>query len=571
MGQRCHDDRDDDLAASVRNGGQILRDQLLINKTDLAFCVPGESFLAVIDALRDVEDRLPLMTCRHEASAANMAEAYGKLTGRPGVAFVTRGPGATQASVGVHTAAQDSTPMILFVGLIKRGHRGREAFQEINLASMFQGMAKWATEITETDRIPETVSRAFAVALGGRPGPVVVGLPEDMLSETSVVPDARTAPVARAEPSPGQVASVHQLLASARRPLAIIGGGRWTARASADWAAFASANDLPTVTSFRRQDYLDNASEQYVGVLGLGTDPALVRRVGEADLLLAVGCRLGDITTAGYTLLDVPEPRQRLVHVHPDVGELGRVYRPELAINADTPAFVAHLRSLPPVTAPPWAQWRAEARADYLRFSQPVAWSRGVDLGHVIGCLRQRLPADAVVTNGAGNYTVWVHRYHQYRSFRTQLAPTSGAMGYGIPAAIAAKAADPERTVVAFAGDGCFLMAGSELATAMQYDLPILVVVVNNQMLGTIRMHQERAAPGRPYATSLTNPDFASYARSFGAFGEQVTDNASVAAALDRALTAGRPAVLELLTDPERLTPDASITGIGSAAQGATA
>ena len=569
MGQ-TDDDSGESLVTSARNGGHILRDQLLIHEADLAFCVPGESFLAVIDALRDVEDRLPLMTCRHEASAANMAEAYGKLTGRPGLCFVTRGPGATQASVGVHTASQDSTPMILFVGQIKRGHRGREAFQEIDLASMFQGMAKWATDITEPHRIPEMVSRAYSVALGGRPGPVVVGLPEDMLSETSGAPDARTAPVVRAGPDPGQVASAHQLLSSARRPLAIVGGGRWTAQASADWAAFARSNDLPTVTSFRRQDYLDNASEQYVGVLGLGTDPALARRVAEADLLLAVGCRLGDITTAGYTLLDVPEPRQPLVHVHPDAGELGRVYRPELAINADPPAFVARLRSLPHVAAPPWAQWRSEARADYLRFSQPAARSQGVDLGHVMGCLRQHLPADAVVTNGAGNYTVWVHRYHQYRSFRTQLAPTSGAMGYGIPAAIAAKAVDRDRTVVAFAGDGCFLMAGSELATAMQYELPILIIVVNNQMLGTIRMHQERAAPERPYATSLVNPDFAAYARSFGAYGEKVTDNASFEPALDRALASDRPAVLELLTDPERLTPEATIAGIRSASQAST-
>ncbi len=538
-----------------RSGGAVLVDQLLVHGADRLFCVPGESFLPVLHALRDVPEQLALTVCRHEAGAANMADAYGKLTGRPGICLVTRGPGAMHASVGLHTAFQDSTPLILFVGQVERAHLEREAFQELDFRRVFGQMAKWVTQIDDPVRLPELVSRAFHTAVSGRPGPVVIALPEDVLAETCEVDDAPPFQIVRPHPSPAQLRQLRALLQPAHRPLVLVGGGAWTEATSRDLEAFAEANDLPVVATFRRQDHVDNRSEQYVGVAGLGINPALGQRIREADLIITVGARLGDATTSGYTLLEPPRPRQQLVHVYPGAEELGRVYAADLLINADPGAFAAAARALEPVDSTAWAAWRKAARDEYLASLQHEPVRSGVDLGEVMAVLREHLPPDAIITNGAGNYTVWMHRFLQFSRVRTQLAPTSGAMGYGVPAAIAAKAVLPERTVIGVAGDGCFLMSGQELATAVQYDLPVILIVVNNTMYGTIRMHQERLYPGRAYGVDLVNPDFAAYARSFGAHGEVVQDTDAFPAALERALASGRPAVIELRTDPAQLTP----------------
>jgi acetolactate synthase I/II/III large subunit len=544
----------------VRSGGQLLADQLALHGVELAFCVPGESYLALLDGLYTHRARLRVITCRHEAAAANAADAYGKLTGRPGVCMVTRGPGATHASTGVHTAMQDSTPLVLLVGQVPREHRGREAFQEIDYEQMFGGVAKWAFEIDRADRIPELVARAFETALSGRPGPVVLALPEDVLTETTGAPDARPVPRAASGPAPASLARMRELLAAAERPLAIVGGGGWTPQGAEDVGAFLVAGDIPAAASFRCQDVVDNRLPVYCGDLGLGVNPALARRVREADLVLAIGTRLSEIETGGYSYLTPPVPDQTLVHVHQDATELGRVYRPELGIVSGLPEFAAAARALEPLDAARRAAWRADARAGYEdALSYDPAPGDGVDLAAVLEHLRGRLP-DAIVTNGAGNYTVWVHRFWQFSRYRSQLAPLSGAMGYGLPAAVAAKLVHPERPVVAFAGDGCFLMCAQELATMVAAELQVLVIVVNNGMLGTIRMHQERHYPGRVMATDLVNPDFAAFARSFGAYGERVAETDAFADALERALDVGGPALLELVCDPEALTPRQSLS-----------
>jgi acetolactate synthase-1/2/3 large subunit len=548
------------LKPVLRSGGQLLADQLALHDVELAFCVPGESYLALLDGLYAHRDRVRLITCRHEAAAANAADAYGKLTGRPGVCMVTRGPGATHASTGVHTAMQDSTPLVLLVGQVPREHRGREAFQEIDYEQMFGRMAKWVFEIDDAERIPEIVARAFATAVAGRPGPVVLALPEDVLSATTDVADARPVPRACSGPAPGALARMRELLAQAERPLAIVGGGGWTAEGAADLTAFLVAGGIPAAASFRCQDVIDNHLPVYCGDLGLGVNPALARRVREADVLLAVGTRLSEIETGGYTYLTPPLPSQTLVHVHQDAAELGRVYRPALGIVSGLPEFGAAARALDPLDGGRYAVWRASARSDYeaaLRYDP--APGHGVDLAAVLEHLRGRLP-DAIVTNGAGNYTVWVHRFWQFSRYRSQLAPLSGAMGYGVPAAVAAKLVQPERPVVAFAGDGCFLMCAQELATMVAAELEVVVIVVNNGMLGTIRMHQERHYPGRVMGTDLVNPDFAAFARSFGAYGERVGETEAFAPALERALAASRPALLELVCDPEALTPRQSLS-----------
>jgi acetolactate synthase I/II/III large subunit len=537
-----------------RHGGQILVDQLAVHGADLAFCVPGESFLAVLDGL--YESPVKLIVCRHEGGAANMADAYGKLTGRPGICIVTRGPGAAHASVGVHTAFQDSTPLILLVGQVASAEEEREAFQEVDYRRMFGPLAKWVAQVERTERIPEFLARAFATATSGRPGPVVLALPEDMLAAETDVSDARRYVPAQAHP--GDLGPLRELLAGAERPFAIIGGGGFSARASNDLRTFLEANDLPAGAAFRRQDTLDNDSPSYAGDVGIGINPKLAARVRDADLLLVVGPRLGEMTTSGYTLLDVPTPRQALVHVHPGAEELSRVYQPTLPILSGMEQFGAAVRDLR--VEPRWGGWRAAARADYEEWRRHGAMPGAVDYGEVIAQLRERLPADTIVCNGAGNFSVWVHRFWHYHTYPSQLAPTSGAMGYGVPAAVAAKAVAPERTVLCFAGDGDFLMTGQELATAVQYELPILIVVVNNGMYGTIRMHQERHYPGRVVGTDLRNPDFAAYARAFGAHGETVERTEEFAQALERALAAGRPALLELRIDPEAITPRATLS-----------
>jgi acetolactate synthase-1/2/3 large subunit len=549
----------------VRDGGRILVDQLVLNGVDTAFCVPGESFLPVLDALHDAPVRL--VVCRQEGGAAHMAAAHGRLTGRPGVCLVTRGPGATNASVGVHNAAQDSAPMLLLVGQVPRDLRGREAFQELDLPAVFGPMAKWAAEVEDAARLPELVARALTVAASGRPGPVVLGLPEDVLADKAEVADARPAAPLRAHPSPTDLAALRKLLAAASRPLLLAGGPGWTEAAAADLRAFAEASRLPVAVSFRSQDVLDNRSPSYVGPLGNNADPALLARVEAADLVVAVGPRLDELTTDGYRLLTPPRPRQRLVHVHQGAEQLGSLYQADLAIAADLPAFTAAARALAPLAEPPWAAWTQAARQEHLAWSRPPPSDARLDPAEVVAWLARRLPDDAVITAGAGNYTGWAQRYYRFRRLGTQLAPKGGTMGYGLPAAIAAKLAHPERVVVAFAGDGCFLMTGQELATAVQHDLPIVVLVLNNGMYGTIRMHQERAYPGRVVGTDLVNPDFAALARAFGAHGELVEDTAAFAPAFERALAAGRPALLELRTDPDAITPSTTLRELRAAAE----
>jgi len=550
---------------NARHGGKLLVDQLLIHGADLAFTVPGESFLAVLDGFFDVREKLKLVVCRHEAGAANMAEAYGKLTNRPGLCFVTRGPGATQASVGVHTAFQDSTPMILFVGDVGGDFRDREAFQEVDFAAMFRPLAKWAERIDDVDRIPEYVARAFQIATSGRRGPVVLALPEDMLARESKAADAK--PYAPSEPHPGREAMerFRQLLAAARNPLVILGGPNWSREACNDMQRFVEANALPCACAFRYQDLFDNRHEQYVGDVGIGINPVLAGRVKQADLLIVVGARLGEMTTSGYTLLDSPVPRQKLVHVHPGAEEIGRVFQPELGILSAPAHFARACAAMDPVQSPPWRNAASEGRADFTAWSARREIPGRVQMWDVVDYINQHVPEDTIFTNGAGNFSGWLHRFHRYTGWRTQLAPTSGAMGYGVPAAIAAKIARPERTVVCFAGDGDFLMTGQELATAAQYNAPIIVIVVNNGMYGTIRMHQEKHYPGRISGTDLVNPHFAAFARAFGAVGEIVEETAQFGPAFDRCLASGKPAVIEVRIDPQAITPNTTLDAIRAA------
>lgn len=545
-----------------RSGGRILADQLRLHGVDHAFCVPGESYLALLDALADHQDAIALTVCRQEGGAAYMADAYGKLTGRPGLCLVTRGPGASNAMVGVHLAQQDSTPMILLVGQVARSMRHREAFQEVDLRGMFGTIAKWVADIDDAARIPEMIAHAFHTATAGRPGPVVLGLPEDMLRSVAEVADARPWQPARPHPAPRDVAAVRALLAAAHRPFVIAGGGPWSARAKADLESFATANRLPVGVSFRCQDYVDNTLPIYAGDVGIGINPALAKRIADSDLLIVVGPRLGEMTTGGYTLIDLPTPRQPLVHVHADAEELGRVYTPTLAINAAPEGFLAQLAALPAVDGSRWADWTAAAHADYQTWNTPAPSEGALDLGAVIKHLRSALPPDAILTNGAGNYAIWHHRFNQWTTWRTQLAPTNGTMGYGTPAAVAAARLHPGRTVVALAGDGCFLMNGQEFATAVHYALPIIVIVINNGMYGTIRMHQERAYPGRVHGTTLTNPDFAALARAYGAFGAVVERTEDFKGAFAEARACGGPALLELRVDPDVITPTTTLRAL---------
>ena len=548
----------------TRSGARILVDQLVVHGVDTAFCVPGESYVAVLDALRDAPIRL--VVARHEAGAANMAEAYAKLTGRPGICFVTRAPGATHAATGVYTAFQDSTPLILFVGQVPLAHRGREAFQELDYEAFLGSFTKFAAEVEDPAQLPELTARAFHVSASGRHGPVVVALPEDVLSLETEVEDAKPFVPSRATPSAEDMARVREALAAARRPLLVVGGGGWSRDAAADLRAFAESSRLPVAASFRRQDYLDNTSDSYAGVLTIGHDEALARRLLDADLQLVIGARLGDIPTRGYSTLEPPRTPQPLVHVHADVDEIGRVWKPELGIVSGSPEFLAAARALEPVDGEHRAEWTDSAHQEFLASLRHQRGPGDLDLGDVLAHLREHLTGDAILTNGAGNYTVWCHRFYVFRRYRTQLAPCSGAMGYGIPAAVAAKVVHPEREVVCVSGDGDFLMSGHELAAAVQEGLPIVVLVVNNSMYGTIRMHQERLFPGRVVGTDLVNPDFAAWARAFGAHGEVVVRSEDFPPAFERARREKRPALLELRVDPEAITPRQTLSQIRAAA-----
>ena len=546
----------------MRTGGRILVDSLLQQGVDLAFCVPGESYLPVLDALYDVRERLRLIVCRQEGGAAYMGEAYGKLTGRPGIVLVTRGPGASNAAIGIHTAAQDSTPLIVLVGQVGGDFVDREAFQEIDYRRMYGSIVKWVAQIERVERVPEYVARAFHVALSGRPGPVVLALPEDMLAASAAVADAARVVVPAVAPTATALSQLSAMLAAAQRPLIIAGGSGWNADACRDLASFATANALPVACAFRNQDLFDNRHPHYAGDVGIGINPQLAARVRDADVLLVLGERLGEMVTGGYTLLAVPQPKPALIHIHPGADELGRVYQPALAIEAAMGPACAALAALPPIAAPAWAGSAAAAHAAYLAWQTPQPIPGPVDLWQVVALLRERLPDDAILANGAGNYTTWLHRLYRYPRYRTQLAPYSGAMGYGVPAAVAAKAVHPERIVVSWNGDGCFLMNGQEFATAVQYGLAVVFVVVDNGMYGTIRMHQERAYPARVYGTDLVNPDFAALARAYGGHGETVNRTEEFAPAFERALAAGRPALLHLRIDPEAITMNATIRAL---------
>ncbi|MBK0325737.1 thiamine pyrophosphate-binding protein [Rhodobacteraceae bacterium F11138] len=543
-----------------RHGGRILADQLAILGAEKVFCVPGESFLGLLDGLYDHRDRIQVVTCRHESGAANMADAYGKLTGKPGICAVTRGPGATNASNGVHTAFQDSTPLILLIGQVATGMMDREAFQEMDYRHMFGQMAKWVAQIDDVERIPEYISRAWHVALSGRPGPVVLALPEDVLSACADVADARPAHVARSAPEPEAMTRINAMLAEAKKPLLVLGGPGWSAEAARLAAQVSERFNLPVATTFRCQDYFDNGHPNYAGVIGIAPLPELRRKLREeTDLLITVGSRFGEMTTQGYTLIDSPVPQMRMVHVHPGPEELGHVYAPDLSIAANPIAFFRALLALdaPSVVS---GDWTAGFHADYKAFLEPTKVPGKLNMGEVVGYLSRTLPEDTIFTNGAGNYAVWLHRFHAHRVYRTQLAPTSGSMGYAVPAAIAAKLQHPGRAVVCVAGDGCFLMTAQELATARRYGLAIIYLVVNNGMYGTIRMHQERHCPGRVIATDLTNPDFVAYAGAFGIPGECVTKTDEIPAALERAQASENGYLIELQVDPEALTPTQSLS-----------
>jgi acetolactate synthase-1/2/3 large subunit len=545
----------------VRTAAQILVDALKIHGVDTAFCVPGESYLAVLDALYDAREQIRLIVARQDGGAAYMAEAYGKVTGKPGICLVTRGPGATNASIGVHTAQQDSTPMILFIGQIPGEFADREAFQEVDYRQMFGPMAKWAAQIDRPDRMHEYVSHAFHLATSGRPGPVVLALPEDMLTQTASVADVAPYQVVQASPSASDMEKLRGLLSKAQRPLVILGGTVWTQEARRDLEAFAESSGLPIACSFRFQDLIDNDHDHYVGDVGIGINPKLATRVRDADVLLVVGARLGEMTTGAYTLVEPPRPKQKLVHVHAGAEELGRVYQGELLINSGMPQFAAALKSLK-LDPAAWKLWREQARADYLEWTKPAPIPGKVQLAEVVAWMREKLPRDAIIANGAGNFAGWISRFYRYPGLRTQVAPTNGSMGYGVPAGIAAKVACPERLVVSVNGDGDFLMNGQELATAVQYGLSVIFIVVNNGMYGTIRMHQEREYPARVYATALQNPDFVSLARAYGAYGELVEETAAFAPAFERAVKSGKPALIELRIDPQAITTSTTLDAI---------
>lgn len=546
----------------MRTGGQMVVEALVANGIDRVFCVPGESYLAVLDALYDVSNKIHVTVCRQEGGAANMAEAYGKLTGKPGVVIVTRGPGATNASIGVHTGFQDSTPMIVLIGQVAAYQADREAFQEIDYRRMFGEMAKWVAEISETSRVPEYMSRAFQTAVAGRPGPVVLALPEDMLSAKADAPETRAVTIAKPGVSASDVEVFRDRLAKGKRPLVMVGGGGWSPEASEALTVFAEANDLPVACAFRRQDCFDNLHPLYAGHVGIGADPKLVERVKTADPLIVIGPRLGEMTTGDYELLSSPHPTQSLIHVHPSGEELNRVFAAELPIQADVTKFMQACADMTVIEDRPWADDAKAAHVDFMKFTTPSASDSAVSMGRVMEIIRDTLPDDAIITNGAGNYAGWVHRYYRFRKPGTQLAPTSGAMGYGLPAAVAAKLKHSNRVVVSFSGDGCFQMNCQEIGTAMQYGAKVLFIVVNNNMYGTIRVHQEKRFPGRISGTDIINPNFPALCEAYGGKGFLVTKTEQFEGVLNEALKGDHMALIEIRIDPDDIAPGLKLSAI---------
>ncbi len=543
-----------------RTGAQVLVDQLRINGVQDVFCVPGESYLSVLDAL--YESTIRLTICRQEGGAAMMAEANGKITGKPGVCFVTRGPGATNASAGLHIAQHDGTPMVLFIGQIARETRGRGAFQEVDYRAFFGSIAKWVFDVEDAVRLPEIIHRAFHVAINGRPGPVVIALPEDMLTDLVTIADAPPAQARPLVPAPEALAAFGQALARAQAPVLIAGGTRWDAQAVEALKEFAQSHALPVAVSFRRQMLFPVDHPNFIGDLGIGANPAVLERIRAADLVIALGARLGEMPSQGYTLFDIPGAGDRLVLIDPEAEQIGRVYASRLGMVADPASFLAAAAPLPASANAARTAAVAQARTALAAWRAPKTIPGPLQMSAVMAHLNAVLSEQAILTNGAGNYATWLHRFYDFRQFGTQAAPTSGSMGYGLPAAVGLKRALPEREVVCFAGDGCFLMHGQEFATAVQYDLPIIVLVIDNGMYGTIRMHQEREYPGRVSGTALINPDFAALARAYGGHGERVERTEDFAPALARAKASGKPAILHLLLDPEAITPATTLSAL---------
>jgi acetolactate synthase-1/2/3 large subunit len=549
-----------DTSRKARTGGQVLVDQLLIHGADTAYCVPGESYLEVLDALHDVQDRFTLINARHEAGAANMAETYGKLTGKPGICMVTRGPGACHAAIGVHIAQQDSTPMILLVGQIARDTTDREAFQEVDYRAMFGPIAKWATQIDDPRRVPEYMARAFRVATSGRPGPVVVALPEDMLTEVVTVDDARPYTATHAALSNNSLSALKAEIKMAERPLLMLGGSGWSDDSSAAITRFAEANHIPVTTSFRRQDIVDNLSPIFAGDFGTSTAPTLYAHQRDADLLVVIGARLGEITTKTYTSITSPNPQTRLVHIYPDADEIGRVYSPDLGVAAAPASVAAALDGVVLGRGDAWQVWCKRLHDDYLADSEaPNGSDWQLDMGVALTQLRESLPDDAVVTLDAGNHTGWAQRFLRFGRPGRIIGSTCGAMGYSVPAAVAASIANPGRMALSFVGDGGFMMSGNELATAAQYGGRPIILLFNNGIYGTIRMHQERDHPERVSGTTLKNQDFVKMAEGLGAHAERVTKTADFAAAFTRARDSGRPSLIELVTDPNQISTRTTI------------
>lgn len=561
-------------AAAGRTGGKLLADALVAQGVTHAFCVPGKSYLDLLDGLYSVRNRLQLVTCRFEAGAVHMAEAYGKLTGKPGVAIVTRGPGACHAAIGVHVAFQDSTPLVLLVGQIPVDETDRETFQEVDYRQMFGPLAKWVTQIDDEKRIPELMAHAFDVATSGRPGPVVVAISEEMQKRLANVPDIGPAEVLPANPAPEAMPRVMKMLGEAKKPLVILGGSRWTEQGRADIRDWLLANDLPVSVAFRRMGLFDGTSPNYVGDLGVGADGGLVAKAKDADLILAIGTRIGEPVSQGYTLLDMAGATP-IIHVYPDQAEIGRVYRPALGIVSEVNAFAAAAKAAGAVKKPAWSAWTKELRALRVAQAVPPEYEGPLNLATALQALEKELPKDTIFTTDAGNFATWPNRFMHFSEKQDFLGPTNGAMGYSVPAAIGAKITHPDRAVIAFVGDGGFMMTGQEIATAFHHSVNPIIVVFNNQMYGTIRMYQERAYPHRVSGTALTNPDFAKFIEAFGGHGEIVETTDELVPAVKRAMASGKPAIVEVRTNPEQVTNRATIGDLraqaAKAAEGAAA
>ncbi len=546
----------------TRTGGQLIVDALKTHGVDTIFCVPGESYLPVMDALYDVSNEIRLIVCRHEGGASNMAEAYAKLTGKPGICMVTRGPGACNASIGIHTAMHDSTPMVTLIGQVQRDEMGRGAFQEVEYREMMKPLTKWVDQIEDPAKVPEIMSRAFQTASSGNPGPVALALPEDMLREPAAVAPVDPFQPVKAAPHPRDMTRVRDMLSQAKRPMVIVGGSDWSDDAKVQFAQFVEANNLPVTCAFRRLDTFDNFHRCFIGDLHIAPNPKVIEHVKESDLILAVGTRLGEIMTQGYSLFDLPKPKQALIHVHASAEEIGRVFQPVLGIESSMDAFAEAAKELEPVDSSAWESWAEAARQDYEAYGVSPGYEGDLDLGAVMGEVQKRLPDESVVTIDAGNFSGWSHRYLRFGDQRRFLGGTVGAMGYAVPAAVAAKLHQPDRVAVACVGAGGFGMTGNELATAKMYGVNPIVLIFNNRMLGTIRMHQEKFYPGRTIGTELTNPDFTAMAQALGAFAQRVEKTEDFAPAMDAALDANEPAVIEMITNPDQITTLKTLSAI---------